>query len=321
MGAREQNDSEMERPGCAIMNKYRSRILLLSVTLVTATFFVLSAQRDEQQFSGEVASDSAVVLDKRFASPLVVQKINAILSVLEIESEGEPTLFRSSDESVRGVNRIRLESNNGIEIAFRSSDLRLLSFFDISDEGIPDDLTHADAISAVEAAEAMEEFFSILGTPREVSSKELKFRDLDDGGLIEDDLLGACWVYLERYSRFGIPFIDAATKVEVSAYSGKVVSYLDDPPAGKDESVLSLNASIVSAMISEKDAKAALRTLLESKQVSVDEDKMDCSLGYYNKGSKSEPEYIPAWLCLDKNTNNYFIINANDESEIEFFNG
>ncbi len=307
----------MERSGCTIMNKYRSRILLLSVTLFIATFFVLSAQRDNPQLSGEVAPESAIVLDKQFTSPLVAQKIDAILSVIEKESEGEPTLFRSSDESVRGVNRIRLESNNGIEIAFRSSDLRLLSFFDIGDEGIPDDLTHADAISAVEAAEAMEEFFSILGTPREVSSKELKFRDLDDGGLIEDDLLGACWVYLERYSRFGIPFIDAATKVEVSAYSGKVVSYLDAPPSGKEESISSLHASIENNMLSENDAKAALHQFLESKEVSVDDEDIDCNFGYYNKGREGETEYIAAWLCVDRKTNNIFFVNAADASEIE----
>lgn len=156
------------------------------------------------------------------------------------------------------VRDIKTADDKSLQIDTKTGEL--LSYYSISIDNVPANLTKDDAIPKEEAMAKARDLLEKLGVDAVFEDEKTQYQDSIE--VTPNDLQGAEWDMRGILKWKGIPFFGSGVKVSVSAYSGEVVFYAYRPvgpaPDNLDAKIKSAQArEAVSAFLANKTSGRA----------------------------------------------------------------
>lgn len=185
---------------------------------------------DVHQSKSQTASDdghNSPLTPDSVGNKLFKQQLELALKTFHIRL-GDNVL--SDTTEIRGpyrqkVRRIRTRDYNSLIFDYHTG--QLLSYFTAVPPDAPSGLTWDDAIPKEDALRRARDILKTFGVSLEINLADIH---LQDGESVQDrDLLGTEWAVIARYTYEGVPFVDSAIQITISAFSGDVTSFSNKP--------------------------------------------------------------------------------------------
>lgn len=158
------------------------------------------------------------------ADPAVEAKIQETMRSLGADLSQPIKSDRVTTRRLSGAPTRDIETARREHFGFDPATGELLAYYTLEEiDSVPRGLTKADAISEEKAFAAAQAFAKAVGANVEFARDSLRYEDTAEES--PGDLMGAEYSVMARREYQGVPYLESAVRVTVSAYSGHILSY------------------------------------------------------------------------------------------------